>query len=63
MLRTGDVVNGTYLIDQEIGSGALGVIYRAYHIRLQKYVVLKKIKLDRVSYDNIYKAYFNQNLN
>ena len=33
----------TYEIIQEIGSGGGGTIYKAYHKRLQKYVVLKKI--------------------
>ena len=50
MLTTGDMINETYMIDSEIGSGALGVVYRAYHVRLQKYVVLKKIKVDKMSY-------------
>ena len=53
MLKSGDIINNTYMIDSEIGSGALGVIYRAVHIRLQKYVVLKKIKSDKVSYSQI----------
>ena len=50
MITAGDVINDTYLIDCEIGSGALGVVYKAYHLRLQKYVVLKRIKVDKVSY-------------
>lgn len=33
----------TYDVIQEIGAGGGGVIYKAYHKRLQKYVVLKKI--------------------
>lgn len=33
----------TYDILEEIGSGGGGTIYKAYHKRLQKYVVLKKI--------------------
>ena len=49
MLRPGDVVNDTYVIDSEIGRGSLGVIYKAYHTRLQKYVCLKRIMLDKVS--------------
>lgn len=34
----------TYDIIEEIGSGGGGIIYKAYHKRLQKYVVLKKIR-------------------
>lgn len=44
MLYIGDVVDNTYQILNEIGSGGMGVIYLAYHIRLQKYVVMKKLK-------------------
>ena len=53
MLKSGDIINNTYMIDSEIGSGALGVVYKAVHIRLEKYVVLKKIKSDKVSYSQI----------
>ncbi len=38
------IIDGTYQIVQEIGSGGMGIIYLAYHLRLEKYVVLKKIK-------------------
>jgi serine/threonine-protein kinase len=36
----------TYRIESELGSGGGGVIYKAWHNRLQKYVVLKRIKDD-----------------
>lgn len=48
MLRQNDVLNGTYQIVKEIGSGGMGIIYLAYHLNLQKYVVVKKIKDDFV---------------
>lgn len=44
MLYSGDIVDNTYNIINEIGSGGMGVVYLAYHLRLQKYVVMKKIK-------------------
>lgn len=44
MLFGGDIVNDTYSIVEEIGSGGMGVVYLAYHLRLEKYVVMKKIK-------------------
>lgn len=44
MLFSGDIVNNTYSIVEEIGSGGMGVVYLAYHLRLEKYVVMKKIK-------------------
>lgn len=40
----GEIIGGTYQIIDEIGKGGVGVIYRAYHLNLQKYVVVKKIK-------------------
>lgn len=40
----GDILGGVYQIVDEIGKGGAGVIYRAYHLNLQKYVVVKKIK-------------------
>jgi serine/threonine-protein kinase len=36
-------LNDTYTELVEIGSGGGGTVYRAYHVRMQKYVVLKKI--------------------
>lgn len=38
------VIDGRYEVIKEIGSGGTGVVYLAYHIALQKKVVLKKIK-------------------
>ena len=42
------VIEGTYQIIQEIGRGGTGVVYLAYHLRLQKYVVLKNSRLKTV---------------
>ena len=44
MLYTGDIVDNTYQVCEEIGSGGMGVVYLAYHLRLDKYVVMKKMK-------------------
>lgn len=44
MLRRGDVLDGVYQIIEEIGAGGTGIIYKAYHLRLGRYVVVKKIK-------------------
>lgn len=40
----GQILGGTYQIVDEIGKGGVGIIYLAYHLNLQKYVVVKKIK-------------------
>jgi serine/threonine protein kinase len=45
------LLSNTYRIEDEIGSGGGGVIYKAYHERLQKYVVIKKI------HDNVQEKY------
>lgn len=44
MLFNNMIIDDTYQIVEEIGRGGMGVIYLAYHLRLQKYIVLKKIK-------------------
>lgn len=47
------VIKGTYQIIREIGSGSGGTVFLAYHTRLQKNVVLKKIKVDAKKLLNI----------
>ncbi len=44
MLQQGTRLNDTYTLLEELGSGGGGVVYKAYHERLQKYVVVKQIK-------------------
>lgn len=51
MIKCGDnmlykdlVVYNTYQVIEEIGSGGMGVVYLAYHLNLEKYIVMKKIK-------------------
>lgn len=43
-LSKGSVIQGTYEIIEEIGSGGGGVVYKAKHLRLNSFVVVKKIK-------------------
>ncbi len=47
MLQPGTKLNDTYTLIEEIGSGGGGIVYKAYHERLQVYVVVKQVK-DRV---------------
>lgn len=44
ILQQGTCLNGTYTLQETIGSGGGGVVYKAYHERLHKYVVVKQIK-------------------
>lgn len=44
MLYNNQIIDNTYQIIKEIGSGGMGVVYLAYHLRLEKYIVMKKIK-------------------
>lgn len=44
MFYGGEVLDGTYQIIQEIGKGGTGIVYKGYHLRLKKYVVIKKLK-------------------
>ena len=37
-------LNDTYTIMEEIGAGGGGVVYKAYHERLDVYVVVKQIR-------------------
>lgn len=43
-MNDGMILNNTYQIIKPIGSGGVGVIYLGYHLNLQKYVVIKKVK-------------------
>ncbi|MCI6652743.1 MAG: protein kinase [Ruminococcus sp.] len=45
MLRNGEIVDEVYQVVNEIGNGGMGVVYLSYHLRLEKYVVLKKLKV------------------
>ncbi len=44
MLAEGTVLGGTYRLIEEIGAGGGGVVYKAYHENLRKYVVVKQIR-------------------
>lgn len=44
MLQKGTKLNGVYTLLEEIGSGGGGIVYKAYHENLKKYVVVKQIK-------------------
>lgn len=44
MLNRGDILDNTYQIIGEIGKGGGGIVYKAIHLRLQKYVAVKKVR-------------------
>lgn len=43
MLQPGTIINNTYQIEQQIGAGGGGVVYRARHLRLNTEVVVKQL--------------------
>ncbi|MCM1577921.1 MAG: protein kinase [Ruminococcus sp.] len=44
MIEPTQTLNNTYRIISRIGSGGGGIVYKAYHLRLEKYVAVKLIK-------------------
>lgn len=39
--QPGDVLDGTYRLDQQLGRGGVGVVYRAFHLHLQRPCAIK----------------------
>ena len=44
MLYKNLIIDNRYQVLSELGQGGMGVVFLAYHLRLEKYVVLKKLK-------------------
>lgn len=44
-----EIIGGTYRIIEKIGQGGSGSVYKAYHKRLEKYVVIKRISTSSLS--------------
>ena len=44
MLSIGEILNETYRIDERIGAGGGGEVFKAYHLRMEKHVAIKRIK-------------------
>ncbi len=44
MIHPGNLLNDTYEIIEQLGSGGSGIIYKAYHRRMRKFVAVKLIK-------------------
>lgn len=44
MFLENQILNGTYQILRPIGKGGTSLVYLAYHLRLQKYVVVKQLR-------------------
>ena len=44
MIEINQILNNTYKIIEQLGSGGGGIVFKAYHMRLEKYVAVKLIK-------------------
>ena len=44
MFKKGQVLNGTYQVIEQIGSGGGGIVYKAFHLHLNQLVAIKLIK-------------------
>lgn len=44
MLKKGDILDGIYQVEDQIGKGGGGVVFKARHLRLETDVVIKQIK-------------------
>lgn len=45
-MKPDEILDNTYRIVREIGRGGSGAIFLAYHLRLRKYIVLKRVAAD-----------------
>jgi eukaryotic-like serine/threonine-protein kinase len=48
-LRVGDVVNGKYRIERQIGRGGMGIVLAATHLQLENVVAIKVMRRDLVA--------------
>ena len=48
-----EILDGRYEILREIGAGGAGVVFLGYHLTLNKYIVIKKLKTQVREYLNI----------
>lgn len=56
----GTVVDGRYRIEQRIGEGGMGVVYRAAHVALNKPFALKVIRADQATDPNIVQRFLRE---
>jgi eukaryotic-like serine/threonine-protein kinase len=56
----GSVMDGRYRIEQRIGDGGMGVVYRATHVALKKPFALKVIRADRSTDPNIVQRFLRE---
>jgi serine/threonine protein kinase len=52
-LAPGQVLDGKYRVGRELGSGAMGLVYEAYHLRLQKAVAIKVLRPELAAVEDV----------
>src|SRR4051794_25378770 len=52
-LAPGQVLEGKYRVGKAMGSGAMGLVYEAYHLRLQKAVAIKVLRPELAAVEEV----------
>jgi hypothetical protein len=52
-LSPGQVLEGKYRVGKALGGGAMGIVFEAYHLRLQKAVAIKVLRPELAAVDDV----------
>lgn len=59
-LKPGDVIDGKYKIQRQIGEGGMGVVFEAYHSGLDRRVAVKVLRSGDISEDSEFRTRFTR---
>lgn len=45
MIHEGEILGGVYQVMEQIGHGGTGLVFKAWHRNLRKYVVIKRVQM------------------